>query len=373
MKKIFILIFVILSFNAEASTLENNYEVSKIYIEAQGNNKYEARLKAHEKGMYRVILMIADKIGINKADIEKITYPRMKQVFTVTSTLNEIETDDSYSATVSYKYNLKALNQVLLDYGNSNVDERFYEYLVLPVFKQRKVLSIWDENQLWNKLWATDRPNLEQHKLYYPKGNRDLEKKVNQQTIFDLNYQDYLTIFQNSLFKNVMLLICEYFTDVNTGEAVMVVNTVIISPDKDRKLTAQEYPIENQEEISLLMEDAIAKITSDYGRLKGGIVQIEKALDVGDILEESQNENSRNILLNVEVFDEEELLNIQHKLENVKEVDSFTINHDYDKKYKVSITTTSSDAELAEGFYLNGLSFRIYGNLYNLIDVKEGG
>jgi hypothetical protein len=374
MKKIFILILTLTSLNY-AAYASNSFEISDIYIDAQGNNKYEAKIKAHEKGMYRALLILADKIGINHQDLEKISYTRMKDPLVVSSIINEVETAESYSATVSYKYDLGALNKVLLAYGNHIVDEKFYEYLILPIFKQRKILNLWDETQGWNKLWAAERAALEQHRLYYPKASRALTKVLNEQNIFNYSYGNYLEAFQSILFKKVMLLVCEYFTDVNTGEAVMVVNSIIIGPDEDKKLASHEYQIENQEEIPLIMEDVIAQIIRDHGKLRDGISYVEKALNVSDeiMVAQEYGQDERTIMLNIEVFDEEELESIKSKLQNVKEIDSFVINHDYDKKYKVIVKTSKSEAEIAEGFYQNGLSFKIYGNLYNLIDVKEGG
>lgn len=373
MKKIFILILVLVCSNF-AALAQNRFELSDIYIDAQGNNKYEARIKAHEKGMYRALLILADKIGINHTDIEKISYSRMKEVFTISSIINEVEATESYSATVSYKYDLAALNKVLLAYGNHIVDEKFYEYLILPIFKQRKILNIWDENQSWNKLWAAERSVLEQNRLFYPKASRALSKILNEQNIFSYSYDDYLEAFQNVLFKKVMLLVCEYFTDINNGEAVMVVNSIIIGPDQDKKLLSNEYPIENQDEIPLIMEDVIAQIVRNNGKIRDGIDYVEKALEMeNNTTLSGQDVNVRTIMLNVEVFDEDELESIRSKLQNVKEIESFVINHDYDNKYKVVVTTSRNEAEIAEGFYQNGLSFRIYGNLYNLIDVKEGG
>lgn len=373
MKKLLIFILALTSLSY-ASHASNSFEISDVYIDAQGNNKYEAKIKAHEKGMYRALLILADKIGINYMDLEKISYMRMKNVFAVSSIINEVETAESYSATVSYKYDLGSLNKMLLAYGNHIVDEKFYEYLILPIFKQRKVLNLWDETQMWNKLWASERKTLEQNRLFYPKASRTLSKILNEQNMFNYSYDNYLEAFQSILFKKVMLLVCEYFTDVNTGEAVMIVNSIIIGPDSDKKLTSQEYPIENQDEIPLIMEDVIAHIIRDHGKLRNGIDYVEKALSTDDeMISSLQDTDLRTIMLNIEVFDEEELESIKAKLQNVKEIDSFDINHDYDRKYKVIVKTSKSEAEIAEGFYQNGLSFKIYGNLYNLIDVKEGG
>ena len=79
-----------------------------------------------------------------------------------------------------------------------------------------------------------------------------------------------------------------------------------------------------------------------------------------------------DFIMNFDVFDQSEMDLVINKLENVAEIESFKIEHDYNTRYKIIIYTKYTEFELAEGLYLNGLSYRIHGNLYNLIDIKKG-
>ena len=84
-------------------------------------------------------------------------------------------------------------------------------------------------------------------------------------------------------------------------------------------------------------------------------------------------DEKKPIIMNFDVFDQEELDLVISKLEKVGQIDNFAIEHDYNTRYKILIYTSVSEYELAEGLYLNGLSYKIHGSLYNLIDIKKGG
>ena len=79
------------------------------------------------------------------------------------------------------------------------------------------------------------------------------------------------------------------------------------------------------------------------------------------------------IVMNFDVFDQEELDLVVTKLETVKEIENFTVEHDYNTRYKILIYTTANEYQLAEGLYLAGLTYKIHGHLYNLIDIRKGG
>jgi hypothetical protein len=67
----FLLIGIILVASASKS-FAIQHEISEIFIEASGNNKYEAKIKAHEQGMQRALLLIADKLKIPTDGIPQI-------------------------------------------------------------------------------------------------------------------------------------------------------------------------------------------------------------------------------------------------------------------------------------------------------------
>ena len=285
---------------------------------------------------------------------------------------SEKETETTYSAIVNYKYDLYSITKLLRDYGGDEVDSKFYEYIILPIFKQKNVMNIWDESKQWNKKWAISRELLEQNKLLYPKATKDLMKMLSQDKVFNLSYKDFIEIFQPILVKNIMLAVCEFFTDINTGKSIMRLELTIIGPD-DKKMIPFEYQVNSLEEIAPIIDSIINKTIFDYGKLviNNRVKVPANKSDHINVNKEKAN-NLRTILLHSYIYDDESLANIKQKLRNIETIEDVTIKHDYDKKYKIIILTKNNDLELAENFYLNGLSFRKYGNIYNLIDIVEG-
>lgn len=352
-----------------------HHEISDIYIEAEGNNKYEARIKAYEGGMQRALLMIADKMGLGSASIAQVPYNALKSTFSLAGAMNEVATEGSYSATVTYKYDLHSVNKLFLEYGNKQVQDKFYDYLIIPIFKQRKLLTIWDNRQDWVRRWSRLSEVLDQSRLFYPKATPLLAQEINPSNIFFLTYEDFLEIFPGTLFKEVLLVISEYFTDSSSGNAMLDVQYVVLSHEQERSVTHDLYPISSMGDIPAVMNQAIITAIKKHSSITS---EAERNLAV--ILEEKRNaptlpkeeDGPRRIALGLDVFEEQELRLIESKLEQVPQIEKYEVKHENGSKYRVFITTRYSEFELAEGFYEVGLSFRVFGNLYKLIDIKEG-
>ena len=347
------------------------YEISEVFIEATGNNKYEAKIKAHERGMMRAFFLVADKMGIKHSDIQEAPYSRLKEVFKPVMLFDELSTIEKYNATVTYQYDKAKLYQLLLDYGNNVVQDMFYEALILPVFKQRNVFNIWDKEKKWNDIWYESKATLNSHKILYPTKSLLATKKITPENILHLNYNDFLETFPNVLFKNVMIITTEFFTNRRTGESLMRVNTYVLSPDEVNNVQLEDdYELSSLDDISHNVGSVIDKVINLYGALR---TNPESELASQKNNDNDEDKEQRPIIMNFDVFNQEEMDLVVDKLNKVSQIDKFSIEHDYDTKYKILIYTNASEFDLAEGLYLNGLSYKIHGSLYNLIDVKKGG
>jgi hypothetical protein len=346
------------------------HEISEVFIESAGNNKYEAKIKAHESGMMRAFLLVASKMDIIHSDIEEVPYLKLKDVFKPVVVFDEFSTIEKYNATVTYQYDKAKLYKLLIDYGNSTVQDMFYETLVLPVFKQRNVLNIWDKEKKWNNIWHESKSHLNHHKILYPTKNLLASKKITPETLFHLNYNDFIEIFPNVLFKNAMIITTEFFTNRKTGESLMKINSYILAPNETENMQLEDdYPLSSLDDIPNDVNLVIDKVINLYGSVRIS-PESELASQKNNDIEEDTEQ--RPIIMNFDVFNQEEMDLVASKLEKVSQVDRFVIEHDYNTKYKILIYTTASEFELAEGLYLNGLSYKIHGSLYNLIDVKKG-
>ena len=344
------------------------HEISEVFIEATGNNKYEAKIKAHERGMMRAFFLVADKMGVKHDDIQEVPYLRLKDVFKPVTVFDELSTIEKYNATVTYQYDKAKLYKLLLDYGNSTVQDMFYESLVLPVFKQRHVLNIWDKEKKWNDIWRESKSILNSHKILYPTKSLLVTKKITPENLFHLNYNDFIETFPHILFKNVMIVTTEFFTSRKTGESLMKVNTYILIPNETENVQLEdEYTISSLDDIPNDVSLVIDKVINLYGAVRNN--------PETEMISQKNNDEDvepKPIIMNFDVFNQEEMDLVVSKLEKIYQIDKFVIEHDYNTKYKILLYTTVSELDLAEALYINGLSYKIHGVLYNLIDIKKG-
>jgi len=356
-------------FNSSIAKATSN-EISEVYIEASGNNRFEAKIKAHEQGMQRALFLLANKLSIPTDNLNKIPYNKLKSIFAPKVILNEVSLLEKYNATITYSYDKGKLYSLLLEYGDSKIDDLFYESIVIPVFKQRAILNIWDKDKRWNDFWNDSRLVLDTHKIYYPKKTLFLSQKITQENLMSLKYKDFSDIFHNKLFKNVMIVTAEFFTKRNTGASILHVKKYIWTPfSTEAELIEEKHNLNTWDDIAYIIDLIIDKIIDDNGSLR--LNAPKENIDEGYLF--IDEDEPKPIIMNFDVFDQEEMNLVVSKLEMVDQIDSFHLEHDYNTRYKILIYTSVSEYELAEGLYLNGLSYKIHGDLYNLIDIKKGG
>lgn len=353
---------------ANASAKANESEISEIYIEASGNNKYEAKIKAHEQGMQRALYLLANKFKIPTSGLQKISYHRLKSVFTPKVISNEISLLEKYSATVTYTYEKGKIFSLLLEYGDEKINDLFYEAIVLPVFRKGRTLNIWDSDKRWNDFWNKARPNLENYKIYYPEKTLFLADKITEANLLDLKYEDFVSIFHDKLFKKVIIITAEFFTNRRTGASILHIKKYSRGNNEESKINEEEYDLNSWDEIPYIVDLVIDKVIDDYGVLRIKPPETE----VNDKHLTADTGGEKTIMMNFDAFDNEELNLVIAKLEQVEQIDNFAIEREDDNKYKIIIYTSVSEYELAEGLYFNGLSYKIHGDLYNLIDIKKG-
>lgn len=257
----------------------------------------------------------------------------------------------------------------MLEYGDEYVDDVFYEYLIIPVFKLKNNLNIWERDKKWNDLWFKSKYNLEKYKLFLPQKNLYLSRKINQDNLFKLKFTDFANLINDKFFKKVMIVSSELFTNRKDGSSFMLIRSHILSPDTDQiEVIEEEHQLQQVDDLEFIVNMFIDKTIDEHGKFSE-----QRAKKVETEVVEIEDDRSKQIMMSVEVFNQEELNIIEKKLAQVKEIDDFKIEHDYDTKYKVMLYVSVSEYELAQGLYLNGLSYKIYGNLYQLIDIKGQG
>jgi hypothetical protein len=149
----------------------------------------------------------------------------------------------------------------------------------------------------------------------------------------------------------------------------MKVDTYILKPDEiNNTKLEEEYELASLDDINHNVNSVIDKVINLYGALRTNT----DSESIDQKINDDEEKEQKPIIMNFDVFSPEEMDLVVGKLEKVVQIDKFSIEHDYDTKYKILIYTNASEFDLAEGLYLNGLSYKIHGSLYNLIDIKKG-
>lgn len=210
----------------------------KVYARSFANNKHEARIIAQHVGMHKVLLLLADKIGIKgaatKTNLEKLPLAEMKKAFSIIKTTDENNADNSYSAFMEIAYDEAEVNKILISCTDDDIKKQFYDFLVIPIFKKNSVLKIWPNSHYFLNYFAnidfpTFYPNLIQADQVLL---NKMQNFVNTKGLDNLSYKAVISNANFKLFKKVVFLIFEYHTDLNNQEPLIEVTNLIIGADE---------------------------------------------------------------------------------------------------------------------------------------------
>jgi len=344
-----------------------SYKISEIFIEASGNNKFEAKVKAHELGMRRALHLVLDKISIpdSPLDVGSIPYGELKEIFTHTNTKNELSLCSKYSATVSYSYKIGKLYQLLLESEDSKISDLFFELLVLPAFKKNNELNIWNKAPSWNQAWDKFRNVLADNSIIYPNKTIYLSQKITPKNLEHLQYEDFINIFHEKYFKQVLIITAEFLVDKETLNTVLSVEEKFILPDASKqRMVTEYYDLDNMQDVPSIVSMIVNDIVKNYGSRKVDTQQDAELL-------QEKHKNERMIVMHFDALDEKEINAVTSKLEKIEQIDDFQVDHKGGNKYKIILYTTADEYTFAESLYFHGLSYKIHGKLYNLIDLKR--
>ena len=149
MKKNNLSILLLVSIITFFSSISQAEVIRGLHILSTGNNQYEAKIKAHIEGMTQALHLTADKIGIKNATFDNIPYSELKSVFAIDSIISEKSYDEKYTADVNYSYTNIGVQELILKHGNEAVRKQFFNYIVIPVFKQKNIISFLDSKTDW--------------------------------------------------------------------------------------------------------------------------------------------------------------------------------------------------------------------------------
>ena len=113
--------------------------------------------------------------------------------------------------------------------------------------------------------------------IYLPKKNLFLSEKINEQTVLHLDLNDFIKIFNNVLFKNVMVITAEFFTDRTNYRSIMKVKKFVFKPNLPKpEVIEEEYELKSLDEIPITVRTFVDKTLNQYGVLRQSIIEEEK-------------------------------------------------------------------------------------------------
>ena len=343
-------------------------QVCEIYVEATGNNKYEAKIIAMDNGLHRAFSILANKLGVYDDNLQKIPYEALKKLVSFSWIKNEqwIPSDGqiTYSAVVSYDFRLSVMNDLISKYASPATKERFFQAIVIPVGKMNERITIGDIQNKWIAVWEPFRKTLEQNRLYLPAYN-DQFKTLRKIEFDKINFDDVLKVVRPALYKKVVLVVLEYFTDIVTTQSYIQVTQIAMDFQNKNTSVAKYNTPSKQSELIALEQSLIKNIITQYGLpLKGAAQDQVNAIFIPD-------QKKDYIMMDMGVYDNNELMRIEQKLSKIKLIKRFSIDGNLNEGYKVKLYTDADMEQLEEQFYLNNLSYYDRGTTRVLIERIE--
>ena len=361
-----------------------------MHVVATGNNQYESKIRAHDDGMTQALSLIADEWGIKNAHFEHVPYMALKSVFSVDSIIDEASYEEKYTADVNYHYTNIGINELILKYGADEVKNQFFDYVVIPVFKQKNVISFLDTKTEWLATWMDSSEECTKRKLL-PVDPTTSSTKISPTNVFTMSYVDFLNNLKTKRFKNVLLATCEYFTR-DDGSMYFKVTTEVLTPD-GKNVIETKYDIADPSNAKDYFDIAIERIINTYGSREKSDMHYKTGSDIaytsekitaidhnkktGSVLDAllAQPKNSSKLTkveMRLDVFSKEELEHIKKKLDAVKIIAKYQIDLDDQGRYKIALYISGSMEKLAEDFYNNNLSYRLYDDQYVMFELESG-
>ena len=361
-----------------------------IHVTATGNNPYECKIRANYDGMRQTLAIIADEIGVKNASFSTVPYLDLKAVFSVNGIISEASYDEKYTADVNYAYTYKGVNDLILKYGTDAVKKQFFDYVVIPVFKQKNVISFLDTKTEWLQTWIDSTEECTKHRLL-PIDPTTNSSKISTNNVFSLSYVDFLNDLKIKKFKNVLIATCEYFTR-DDGTMYFQVTTEELTPTS-KNISEVKHDIANPDNAKDYFDAAIERIIAIYGDknqynitnknttdatyASERIIATDGSKKAGSVLDAllaqpKIGKKLTKVEMRLDVFSKEDLEHIKLKLKQVKPIVKFQIDLDDESHYKIALYISGSMEDLAEGFYENDLSYRVYDNEYVMFELESG-
>jgi hypothetical protein len=209
--------------------------------------------------------------------------------------------------------------------------------------------------------------------------------------ILSLKYSDFIRNLKVKNFEKVLIVSCEYFTRKDGTMYFSVITHELSQSGKN--VTETRYDIGNPKMAAQYYDAAINAIIKRFGNSSDEIIinstdvffesdmsilKLNKNKKVGSVLDgllktPNLGKKLTKIQMRADIFSKEGLESFKDKLSQVKSVVKYKITLNDQGSYILEIYTDKKLEDIAEGFYINDLSYRIYNGEYIAFELETAG
>ncbi len=353
------------------NALGGKVSVPNVYIEAQGNNIFEAKIRADKGGIRQSINLFLDKIDIKSFDVKQLELQDLKNICQISRLENQNSEEFFYSATADYTCDSEKLRKAIAASQNIQKISNFYEVLVIPVLKKEGQYFLWDDAKLWHDRWQKHKNALNKDNIWLAEETQ----KIDSQNILRLNYQDIASIYPNKLFNKVAIIICDLFEKRGNTSHVHVKYKVL--NEDSSTVEEEDYPeLETAlDGVRLTFDDIINAFHEQNGQMS-----FLKDLDLTQDLTQDQEQqlleekyDDKKYTLYIDGYDINYVEQIKKIIKKAPEITNANFTPEGISLWKVELWGEfNSDEEFAQSLYASGLTYRKAKDHLKLIKLDKG-
>jgi hypothetical protein len=347
------------------------FQISDVFIEAQGNNQFEAKLRAQRLGTMRAFLLYANKLGIASSELSDAVNLNLEAAIEQVVYQNEKSLDNQYRAMATYNINRSVATGILYDLISPEQRNNFYECLILPVMKVGKTYHIWDNSIKWLKAWENSKGLLTENKILLFTSQDSYRDLIIPQNIDSLSYNNFEEIHPELPIKKFYLIIAEFYTNLDSGSSYLQVEYRYIGSKKVSSIV-RKYNLPSNAQLEMTLNNIINQFASEFGSKK----EISSKNSFERIIENEKKKilkgKLQSITLNVEAFDIAQWDRIKLKLDRVTEIERIIIKEQIDQDYILELKYNTNLEKLTQALLNVGLSYNLVKNKYYLIETNDG-
>lgn len=350
----------------------NSLSIENIFVQAEGNNQIEAKIRAYDMGMRRALHIIADKMGVHNGKFDDVSQESLENAFTIAKVRDANFDGSWYSASINYEYNTRLVNEIVLKIAEKYEPNALFSCLFIPVFKQKSIISLWNQKNPWLSYWDKIAPTIEEKKLLYPKDLIISGSDITPRNVFTVSYDTFLTLLPNKLFKHVVLAVAEYFT-TEDGQTYLKIDYTTINA-QGRTTDTKKYNIYNKADVNKVVIEAANDLINKMGvtSVATSVDDSAKSPTPGDNLSSLKIDKLSEYIMQIDLYNSLAIEQLKAKLKSTKSIQHFIINHNQGEQYTVIILTRDNIEKLTYNLYLNGLTYSKTDSVYHLMQDTSG-